>query len=63
VKGKVADVKEGSMNALFVNAFKEQQAQIERQQKEIIRLEQDIAVLKLLICKTNADAEVCKVRR
>jgi hypothetical protein len=51
------------MNALFVNAFKEQQAQIERQQKEIIRLEQDIAVLKLLICKTNADAEVCKVRR
>jgi len=63
VKGKVAEVKEGSMNALFVNAFKEQQAQIERQQKEIIRLEQDIAVLKLLICKTNADAEVCKVRR
>jgi hypothetical protein len=39
-KGEVEGVKYDRLNAAFVNAFKEQQAQIERQQKQINELKQ-----------------------
>jgi hypothetical protein len=52
-KGEVEGVKYDRLSAAFVNAFKEQQAQIERQQREI-------EALRKLVCSMNARAEICK---
>lgn len=52
-KGEAEGVKYDRLSVLFVNAFKEQQAQIERQQIVID------ALLKL-VCQQNSQAEVCK---
>jgi hypothetical protein len=52
-KGHVEDLKEGSLNPLFINAFKEQQKQIEAQQAQI-------DALKKLVCQSNPQADVCK---
>ena len=52
-KGEVEGVKYDRLSVAFVNAFKEQQAQIEAQQKEI-------AALKKVVCSIMPDAEVCK---
>jgi hypothetical protein len=52
-KGRVEGVRYDKMGVFLINAVKEQQAQIERQQKEIENL-------KALVCTTNKDAEVCK---
>jgi Chaperone of endosialidase len=52
-KGEVEGVKYDRLSAAFVNAFKEQQAQIEQQQREI-------EALKELVCATNTTAEICK---
>ena len=52
-KGEVEDVKEGSLDVLFINTFKEQQKQIEHQQ-------QQIDALKKLVCQSNPQADVCK---
>jgi len=69
-KGEVEDVKEGSLNAVFINAFKEQQEQIKQQQDQIKqqqlqieslnRLKEEFETLKSLVCATNPDAAVCK---
>lgn len=53
IKGEVQDVKEGSLNLLLINAVKEQQKQIEAQQRQI-------DALKKLLCQSNPNAEVCK---
>jgi hypothetical protein len=52
-KGEVEGVKYDRITAVLVNAVKEQQAQINRQQKEI-------ASLKSLVCRRNQRAPVCK---
>jgi hypothetical protein len=52
-KGEVEDVKEGSLNVLFINAIKEQQKQIETQRQQIY-------ALKKLVCQSNPQADVCK---
>jgi hypothetical protein len=52
-KGEVEGVKYDRLSAVFVNAFKEQQAQIERQQAEIEKL-------KRLVCSSRRRAGVCK---
>ncbi|MFN2393080.1 MAG: tail fiber domain-containing protein [Pyrinomonadaceae bacterium] len=59
-KGEVEDVKENSLNILFINAFKEQQAQIKTQQEQLRQQQQQIDALKKLVCQTNAQARVCK---
>lgn len=59
-KGEVEDVKEGSLNLLLINAIKEQQAQIEAQEKQIREQQQQIDVLKKLLCQTNPQAAICK---
>jgi hypothetical protein len=51
--GQVEGVKYDRMGAIFVNAFKEQQTQIERQQKQIDEL-------KGIVCAIKPDAAVCK---
>ncbi len=62
-KGEVEDVKEGSLDLLFINAFKEQQAQIKQQHQEIETLkkrQQDFDVLKALVCSDHPDVAPCK---
>lgn len=62
-KGEVEDVKERSLNVLFINAIKEQQAQIKQQQQEIETLkkrQQEIDALKALLCTDHPTATVCK---
>ena len=51
-KGEVEDVRESSLNALFINAFKEQQQQIQL-------LQQHIESLKKIVCLDHADAPIC----
>jgi hypothetical protein len=52
-KGEIEDLKEGSLNVLFINAIKEQQKRIEVQQ-------QQIGALKKLLCQSNPEADICK---
>jgi hypothetical protein len=66
-KGEVEGVKYNQLSAVFINAFKEQQAQIANQQQEIrdlhsqvVKQEAQIEALKKLVCKSASDAELCK---
>lgn len=52
-KGEVEGVKYDRLSVVFINAFKQQQTQIERQQAEI-------AELKRLVCSSRRHARVCK---
>jgi hypothetical protein len=52
-KGEVEGVKYDRITAVLVNAVKEQQEQIKRQQSEI-------ASLKVLVCEHNRRSRVCK---
>jgi hypothetical protein len=52
-KGEVEDVKHENMIVIFINAIKQQQAQITRQQAVIDGL-------KKIICSNHRDAEACK---
>lgn len=59
-KGEVEDVKESSLNLLLINAVKEQQVQIEKQEKQIRAQQQQIDSLKKLVCQSNPQAEICR---
>ena len=48
------------VGVVLINAVKEQQAQIEKQQKLIGAQQQEIAALKKLVCATNQRAAICK---
>ncbi|HJZ80044.1 MAG TPA: tail fiber domain-containing protein [Pyrinomonadaceae bacterium] len=52
-KGEVEGVKYDRLSAVFINAFKEQQTQIERQQAEIKELKQ-------VVCSLRPRARVCR---
>lgn len=52
-KGEIRGVRYDRLSVVFVNAFKEQQAQIARQQKQIDESKQ-------LVCRANPDEEACK---
>ena len=52
-KGEVEGVKYDRIGVVLLNAVREQQAQIQKQQAQI-------EMLKQLVCQTNAQAEVCK---
>jgi hypothetical protein len=52
-KGEVEDVKDVALSVVFVNAFKQQQAQIQQQELQI-------ATLKKMVCAGHPDADVCK---
>jgi hypothetical protein len=52
-KGEIEGVKYNQLSAMFVNAIREQQAQIERQQVQI-------EALKGIVCQSHPDADVCR---
>ena len=65
--GQVEGVKYDRLSTVFVNAFKEQQTQIEQQQKQIkeqqnniTELKNQVELLKKLVCADHPQAEVCK---
>ncbi|HQU85741.1 MAG TPA: tail fiber domain-containing protein, partial [Pyrinomonadaceae bacterium] len=58
--GQVEGVKYDRLSTIFVNAFKEQQTQIEQQQKLIQEQQTQINALLKLVCAANKDAEICK---
>jgi hypothetical protein len=59
-KGEVEGVKYDRLSVAFVNAFKEQQAQIQRQQDQIKSQQNQIDALRKLICLDRPNANVCK---
>jgi len=58
--GQVEGVKYDRFSTVFVNAFKEQQTQIEQQQEQIKKQQTQIDALKKLICADHPNAEVCR---
>ena len=66
-EGEIEGVKYNQLSAVFINAFKEQQAQIqqqrgliERQQALAVRQQQQLNALKKLVCRSRRRAAVCK---
>jgi hypothetical protein len=59
-KGEVEGVKYDRITVALVNAVKQQQAQITRQQDEIKRQQAQIDLLKKVVCAGQPDAEICK---
>lgn len=72
-KGEVEGVKYDRLSVAFVNAFKEQQDQIEAQAKQIKQQQAEIEALRVkvsevealkqLVCSQNSKAEVCKPKQ
>ena len=58
-KGEVQNVKSENLSVIFINAFKEQQAQIQRQQEQLQSQERQIAALQQLVCSEHAQAAIC----
>ena len=75
-KGEIEGVRYTQLSALFINAFKEQQAQIQKQQQQIEQQQQQIqlqqqqlnqqqqetAAIKKLLCQSHPQAEFCKAK-
>jgi hypothetical protein len=59
-KGEIEGVKYNQLSAVFVNAIRDQQAQIERQQQEIRQQQESLAALKAVVCQSHPDADVCR---
>jgi len=58
--GAVEDVKEGALDLVFINAFKQQQEQIKTQQDQIQKQQQQIDALKKLVCAASPQADLCR---
>jgi hypothetical protein len=61
-QGEADEVKGNALSVVFINAFKQQQKQIEAQQDQINKQQQQINALKRFICTENPEAEVCKAK-
>ena len=59
-KGQVEGVKYDRLSVAFVNAFKEQQSQIEQQRDQIRKQQNQIDALRKLVCLDHPNADVCK---
>ena len=59
-KGEVEGVKYDRLSVVFVNALKEQQTQIEAQQKQIKRQSDRIESLTKLFCLKSSKADICR---
>ena len=73
-KGEIEGVRYDRLGVLFVNAFKEQQAQIEKQQDQIkkdqaqikqqqsalIEQQGELEALRKLVCRSHRHASVCR---
>jgi hypothetical protein len=58
--GELLGVKYRQLGVIFVNAFKEQQKEIEQQRQQIERQQRQIEALMQLVCAANGQAEICK---
>ncbi len=58
--GEIEGVKYGQLTTILVNAVKEQQAQIEAEQRTIEQQQKEIDELKQLVCAEHPQAEVCR---
>jgi len=71
-KGEIEGIKYANLSVLFINAFKEQQAQINEQQKQIDRQQReiemlkkrqlDLEILKKLVCASQPHAAACQLK-
>lgn len=59
-KGEIEGVKYDGVGVVAVNAIKEQQAQLEAQQKEIESLKATIKTFQSALCEANPQVSVCK---
>ena len=66
-KGQIEGVRYDRLGVVFVNAFKEQQQQIEtqreqikEQQSQIRQQQQELDALKKLVCRSHQRSRVCK---
>jgi Chaperone of endosialidase len=59
-KGQVEGVRYSQLSAVFINAFKEQQTQIEQQQKQLEQQRAEIELLKQFVCADKPAATICK---
>ena len=62
-KGEIEGVKYDHLSVVFINAIKEQQAQIKSQQVQLARQRSEIEVLKSLVCAGHLNASVCRAAR
>lgn len=60
VQGEVQGVKYERLSAAFVNAFKEQQAQIQQQQLQINDLNKQIELMKQFVCTDHPQSKLCQ---
>jgi hypothetical protein len=58
-KNEIEGVKYSQLSAIFINAFKQQQAQIESQKEQMAAMKAEIDALKQLVCAANSSAAVC----
>lgn len=58
--GEVEGVKYDRISVVLVNAIKEQQRQIEAQQNQLKQQQGLIEAMKLLVCKQNPNASICR---
>ena len=58
--GQVEGVKYDRLSTVFVNAFNEQQSQIEQQQEQIKKQQTALESLKNLVCRDHPNADACK---
>jgi len=62
-KGEVEGVKYDRIGVVLINAVKEQQSQIESQQKLIEKQAKQMELLKQIVCSQNPNAEICKEQK
>jgi hypothetical protein len=76
-KGEIEGVKYAQLSILFINAFKEQQTQLEQSRKQLVahqaqitgqgvqlaRQQRDLEALKQLLCQAHPRAKVCQSAR
>ncbi len=58
--GEIEGVKYAQISAVLVNAIKEQQIQIEKQEETLRRQQTEIDGLKRLLCTQNIGADICQ---
>ena len=58
--GQIEGVRYDRVGVVLVNAVKEQQAEIEQQQKTIADLKSEVESVKSLVCLTRSKSRICR---
>ncbi len=59
-KGEIEGVKYNQLSAVFVNAYRKQQAEITQHQYQLKQQQSQIEMLKKLACRDHPNSEVCR---